>query len=118
MFGFKKKNIPSSPKPLVAYTYKQSATNDGFRRIKLSSHGYQPAMDGILALAGADLTNADITVNIFGGDSPRGVVVVDGHEVGTIWETSFDKFKQLTEGGIDSIRIEIRGNESYLFYKV
>lgn len=113
---FKKK--PKQEKPDKFYIYTQAEHYRGFKRIKLSSYGHKPAMDGIARLADADLTGADIKISIFGGEYPRAVVSVGKYEVGTIWEHSFDKFPSLKSGKVSALRLEIRGGDSYLFYKV
>lgn len=113
---FKKK--PKQEKPEKFYIYNQTENYRGFKRIKLSSYGYKPTEDGIRALADADLTGAEIKMSIFGGEYPRAVVSVGKHEVGTIWEHSFDKFPALKSGKISALRLEIRDGSAYLFYKV
>ena len=50
---FRKK--PKQEKPNVFYVYTQTENYKGFKRIKLSSYGYARALDGIKALADADL---------------------------------------------------------------
>lgn len=115
---FRKKKKPTAPQPDMVYTYPQTENYRGFKRYKLSSYGHQPAQDGIRALTGVDLTDSRITVSVFGGDSPRAVISVGQHEVGTIWKHSFDKFTTLKSGKISAIRLEIRDGDSYLFYKV
>lgn len=116
LFGKKKKS--TAPQPDVVYTYPQTENYRGFKRYKLSSYGYQPAQDGIRALTGVDLTGSRIAVSIFNDDSPRAVISVDKHVVGTIFDYSFDKFSALKNGKITAIRLEIRDGDSYLFYKV
>ena len=113
---FKKK--PKKEKPIAVFSYTQAEHYRGFKRIKLSSYGYAPALDGIKALADADLSGSRIEASIFGGDSPRAVVSVGKHEVGTIWEHSFDKFAALRSGKVVAVRVEIRDGDAYLFYKV
>ena len=113
MFFRKKKE----PVPDVAFTYPQSEHYRGFKRIKLSSHGYKPAEDGIQALTGKDLAGSKIKISIFMDDAPRAMVSVNGTAVGTIWKHSFDKFTTLKNGKIAAVRVEIRDGESYLFYK-
>ena len=113
MLFFKKK-----PKPAASYTYTQAEDYKGFKRLKLSSYGHEPAEAGIRALSDADLTGAKIKIDIFEDDYPRAVFSVGKHEVGTIWKRSFDKYTALKNGKISAIRLEIRDGESYLFYKV
>ena len=113
---FKKK--PKQEKPDAFFVYTQTESYRGFKRIKLSSYGHKPAMDGIHFLADADLTGAEIKISIYGGEYPRAVVSVGNHEVGTIWKHSFDKFPSLKAGKVDAVRLEIRDGESYLFYKI
>lgn len=117
---FKKK--PKQQKqetPAITLTYTQSEHYRGFKRIKLSSYGYKPALDGIRALTDADLSGADIKINVFAGENPRAVVSIGRHEVGTIWEYSYgDVYKALKNGKVAAVRVEIRDGESYLFYKV
>ena len=86
---FKKKK-PTAPTPSAVFNYPQTKNYRGFKRIKLSSYGHQPALDGIAALSDADLSDATITINVFVDDNPRAVVSVGQHEVGTIWKRSFD----------------------------
>lgn len=114
---FKKKK-PTAPKPSAVFTYPQTKNYRGFKRIKLSSYGHQPALDGIEALSGSDLSDATITINVFVDDNPRAVVCVDQYEVGTIWKRSFDQFGALLGGKVSAVRLEIRDGESFLFYKV
>lgn len=113
---FRKK--PKQEKPDVFYVYTQTENYKGFKRIKLSSYGYQPALDGIRRLADADLSGADIKISVFGGDSPRAVVSVGKDIVGTVWQRSFDKFSALKNGKVSAVRLEIRDGDAYLFYKV
>lgn len=117
LFNKKKKTAPA-PTPSAFYIYNQTENYRGFKRIKLSSYGYEPALDGIRALTDVDLTDAEIKISIFDGDSPRAVVSVGKHEVGTIWQHSFDKFHALRSGKVEAVRLEIRDGESLLFYKV
>lgn len=113
---FKRK--PKQEKPDRFYIYTQTENYRGFKRIKLSSYGHEPAEAGIRALSDADLTGAKIKIDIFEDDYPRAVFSVGKHEVGTIWKRSFDKYTALKNGKISAIRLEIRDGESYLFYKV
>ena len=113
---FKKK--PKQEKPDAFYVYTQTENYKGFKRIKLSSYGYQPALDGIRRLADADLSGADIKISVFGGDSPRAVVSVGKDIAGTVWQHSFDKFSALKNGKVSAVRLEIRDGDAYLFYKV
>lgn len=113
---FRKK--PKKEKPAAVFSYTQAEHYRGFKRIKLSSYGYAPALDGIKALADADLSGSRIEVSIYGGDSPRAVVSVGKHEVGTIWQHSFDKFSALKNGKVSAVRLDIRDGDAYLFYKV
>lgn len=113
---FKKK--PKKEKPIAVFSYTQAEHYRGFKRIKLSSYGYAPALDGIKALADADLSGADIKISVFGGDSPRAVVSVGKDIAGTVWQHSFDKFSALKNGKVSAVRLEIRDGDAYLFYKV
>lgn len=113
---FRKK--PKKEKPTAVFSYAQAEHYKGFKRIKLSSYGYQPALDGIRRLADADLSGAEIKISVFGGDSPRAVVSVGKDIVGTIWKHSFDKFSALKNGKVSAVRLEIRDGDAYLFYKV
>ena len=113
---FKKK--PKQEKPDVFYVYTQTENYKGFKKIKLSSYGYQPSLDGIRRLADADLSGTEIKISIYGGDSPRAVVSVDKDIAGTIWQHSFDKFSALKNGRMSAVRLEIRDGDAYLFYKV
>ena len=88
---FKKKK-PTAPKPDAVFTYPQTKNYRGFKRIKLSSYGYQPALDGIAALSGTDLTGATITITVFTDDNPRAVVSEGQYEVGAIWKHSFNQW--------------------------
>lgn len=112
---FRKKN--KEPMPDAAFTYPQSENYRGFKRIKLSSYGYAPALDGIKALADADLSGSRIEVSVFGGDSPRAVVSVGSHELGTVWDR-YDAFDVLRSGKVAAVRVDIRDGDAYLFYKV
>lgn len=111
---FKKKK---TPQPDVFYIYTQSEHYRGFKRIKLSSYGHQPAMDGIRALDGVALDGSEIRIAIFEDEFPRANVIIGNHEVGTIWKHSFDRFNDLKNGRIERIRVEIRDGDAYLFYK-
>ena len=114
---FKKK--PKKEKPAAVFSYTQAEHYRGFKRIKLSSYGYAPALDGIKALADADLSGSRIEVSIYGGEYPRAAVSVGKHEVGTIWEYSYgDVYKALRSGKVAAVRVDIRGGDAYLFYKV
>ena len=113
---FKKKQ--KQKKPDVFYVYTQTDNYKNFKRIKLSSYGYRPALDGIRRLADADLSDAEIKISVFGGDSPRAVVSVGKDIAGTIWQHSFDKFSALKNGKVSAVRLEIRDGDAYLFYKV
>lgn len=115
---FRRKPKATAPKPDAVYSYPQTQNYRGFKRIKLSSYGYQPALDGIRALADADLSDATIKISIYEDESPRGMVSVGTHEVGTIWRHSFDQFGALKNGKISALHLEIRDGEPYLFYKI
>lgn len=105
--------------PVVAsYTYIQAEHWRGFKRLRLSSYGYEPAEQGIAALSGKDLTGAAITLRVFGGNHVRANVLVDNHEIGTVWDYSFDQFAALRDGKINGARVEIRDGVSYLFYRM
>ena len=112
---FKKK--PTLAKPNHFFDYTQAAGRNGLKHIKLSSYGYKPALDGISALSGKDLTGANIKLSVFGGDSPRIVVSIGKHHVGTIWKDSFDRFNDAKNGKIITVAVEISNGESYLYYK-
>lgn len=112
---FRKK--PKKEKPAAVFGYTQAERYRGFKRIKLSSYGHAPAMNGIRALADADLSGAVITVSIFGGDSPRAVVSIGSHELGTVWDR-YDAFDALRSGEVAAVRVEVRDEDAYLFYKV
>jgi hypothetical protein len=114
---FKKKK-PTAPEPDAVFTYPQTKNYRGFKRIKLTSYGYQPAQDGIAALSGSDLSDATITIAVFVDEYPRAVVSVGQYEVGTIWQHSFNQFGTLLDGKVSAVRLEIRDGESFLFYKV
>lgn len=114
---FKKKK-PTAPTPSAVFNYPQTKNYRGFKRIKLSSYGYQPALDGIAALSGSDLSDATITITVFVDENPRAVVSVGQFEVGTIWQHSFNQFGALLDGKVSAVRLEIRDGESFLFYKV
>lgn len=113
----KKVTAPAAPKPSAVYSYPQTQNYRGFKRIKLSSYGYQPAQDGIAALSGADLSNATITISVILDEYPRAVVSVGPHVVGTIWKRNFDQFGALLDGRVSAVRLEINDGDSYLFYK-
>ena len=112
---FRKK--PKKEKPIAVFSYTQAEHYRGFKRIKLSSYGYAPALDGIKALADADLSGSRIEVSIFGGDSPHAVVSVGSHELGTVWDR-YDAFDALRSGKVAAVRVDIRDGDAYLFYKV
>ena len=105
--------------PETNYIYTQADTYRGYKRIKLSSYGYKPAQDGIKAVSRMDLSGADIKIVVCDKpDSPYALVLVGKHHVGTIFKNSFDKFNDLKNGKVDSIRLEIRDGDAYLFYHI
>lgn len=115
---FKKKK-PTAPKPDAVFSYPQTKNYRGFKRIKLTSYGYQPAQDGIAALSGVDLTDATIDILMVDKPgSPYAIVKVGPHHVGTIFSSNFDQFGALLSGKVTAVRLEIRDGESFLFYKV
>jgi len=115
---FKKKK-PTAPEPDAVFTYPQTKNYRGFKRIKLTSYGYQPAQDGIAALSGVDLANATIDILMMDKPgSPYAIVKVGPHHVGTIFKSNFDQFGALRDGKVSAVRLEIRSGESFLFYKV
>ena len=112
---FRKK--PKKEKPAAVFSYTQAEHYRGFKRIKLSSYGHEPAMNGIKTLADADLSGSVITVSIYGGEYPRAVVSVGSHELGTVWDR-YDAFDALRSGKVAAVRVDIRDGDAYLFYKV
>lgn len=115
---FKKKK-KTAPKPDAVFTYPQTKNYRGFKRIKLTSYGYQPAMNGIAAVSKMDLTDATIDILLVTKtDSPYAIVKVGPHHVGTIWKRNFDQFGALLDGRVSAVRLEINDGDSYLFYKI
>jgi hypothetical protein len=118
LFGIKKKDAPVVY-PEKTYIYKQSKNYRGYKRIRLTSYNYQPAQDGIRALSGADLSEADIKITVVDKPGePYATVMVGPHLAGTIFRSSFDRFDDLRDGKVVGVRLEVRDGESYLFYKV
>ena len=113
LFGKKKK------KPVgINYVYSQAENHDGFKRVKLTSYGYKPAMNGINALSGKDLSKAEIKITVIEDEYPRAVVSVKNHQVGTIFKRNFDNFNALKKGKFNHVHLVIEDGESHLFYKV
>lgn len=116
---FDKLKKQTAPTAAISYKYIQSDNYRGFKRLRLTAYGYAPAMKGVKAVSKMDITGAEITINIIGGEHTRAEVYVGRHHVGTIWKQAFDEFSIFKNGKVQAVRVEIRnGNESYLFYKV
>lgn len=113
---FKKK--PKKEKPAAVYSFTQTENYRGFKRTKLSSYGYKPAMDGIAYLSNVDLTGAEIKISIYGGEHPRAVASVGSHEAGTMWEYNSTAFGLFKNKKVEAVRLEIRDGDAYLFYKM
>lgn len=113
LFG-KKKKKPAG----INYLYSQAENHDGFKRVKLSSYGYKPAMNGVDALSGKDLSKAEIKITVIEDEYPRAVVSVKNHEVGTIFKRSFSNFDLIKKGKINQVYLVVEDGESHLFYKV
>lgn len=122
MFGFKKKSQQKTQKQTEridsekSMTYKQSHSFRGFKRIKLSSYGHKPSLDGIAAFTDKDLSEATITVRVIKGENSRAEVYVDGQQVGTVWADSWTEcFEDLKNNRVDKVMVLIQDGESYLF---
>lgn len=118
MMLFKKKKTEPKPRVVSSHEYIQSNTYRGYKRQKLSSYGYQPALEGISALSGLDLTGANIRLDYINDEYKCVQVYVGPHLAGTIWDYSCANFADIIGGKVASVRVEIRDGESYLFYKV
>lgn len=115
---FKKKKTEPTLNVFCSYEYIQSDTYRGYKRQKLSSYAYEPAMQGVAALSGKDLTGANIRLDFINDEYPRVLVYVGPHLAGSIWDYNCDHFADIIGGNVSSVRVEVRGSESYLFYKV
>lgn len=117
LFNFGKKS--KSGYPETTYTFTQTENYKGFKRIKLTSYGYEPAQAGIKAVSKMDLTGKDISIIVVDKpSSPYAIVKVGKHHIGTIFKNSFSDFSKLKTGKVSAVRVEIRDGESFIFYKV
>ena len=118
MFGFKKKKREIKDPLVLSLSFVQSKHFRGFKKIKIASHGYKLAEDGIASLANADLSETRIVLSVVEDDSPRIEVRASDIFIGSIWQSSWaDYYNVIKSGAVEAVHVRIDGEEAYLFIK-